>query len=200
MTYCPSQASASTTPPSRKWRNIVEPIYHTALRRRQWAGTRPRKRRVFKKKERGVAEVAVDCCQLKNIVGKDHVAFILVKEYDTRLLAERAVSAKGAHLAWVSVQTCPRFGNIWTPRSLRHAEWPRTRIGECAGRSGEGQCNDCFGTFGCGRFPGQLIDSSKEACAALKKWPQQFGWIFEARPSHKVEVGHRVIPWLVEHC
>ena len=77
--------------PSRKWRNIVEPIYHTArgatiASRGRGPGTQHRKTRADEK-ERGVASVAVDYCFLRNVVGGDYVPVIVMKDYDTRVLA-----------------------------------------------------------------------------------------------------------------
>ena len=77
---------------------------------------------------------------------------------------------------------------IWTQRSPRFAEWQLARIGELAGRSGEGQRrrNDCFGTLGFRRFLGQWF--IKKGVRSVEKWSMKMDW--EARLSQKVEVKH----------
>ena len=90
----PTKGASIDRQPSRMWRNIVEPIYHTARGAAHCVagrgpGTQHRKKSAGEK-ERVVAFVAVDYCFLRNVFGGDYVPVIVMKDCDTRLLARGA--------------------------------------------------------------------------------------------------------------
>ena len=62
--------------------------------------------------------MAVDYCFLRNVVGGDYVPVIVMKDYDTRLLAAHVVPVKGADIEWVSKQLVRDLERLGHPGRL----------------------------------------------------------------------------------
>ena len=105
------EGASTDRQPSRKWRNIVEPIYHTAPGAPhcfvgRGPGTQHRETRADEKERRCICGSRL---LLLNVGGGDYVPVIVMKDYDTRLLAAHVVLVKGADIEWASKQLVRRL-------------------------------------------------------------------------------------------
>ena len=147
-----------------------------------------------------VATVALDYCFLRNMPGEESIPVLVMRDRETRMLSAHAVPMKGAIVEWTAqqvVRDLERLGHHGrlVVRSDQEAAL-RSLVSEVARLRGDAVTileHSAVGDSQGNGFIERAVRTVEEMVRTLKL-------DLETRISQKLNITHKVIPWLVEHA
>ena len=147
-----------------------------------------------------VATVALDYCFLRNMPGEESIPVLVMRDRETRMLSAHAVPMKGAVVEWTAqqvVRDLERLGHHGrlVVRSDQEAAL-RSLVSEVARLRGDAVTIPEHSAVGDSQGNGFI----ERAVRTVEEMVRTLKLDLETRISQKMNITHKVIPWLVEHA